>query len=75
MSEFGFTLRLDASELSDAQVMDLYNALPDSTISTRDGQAFIEVDREAGSFAEAVVTAIADIERLGLRVTEIEPDR
>ena len=76
MSEFSFTLRLDAADLSDAQVAALYDALPESTASARDGKAFVELDRDAPTFTDAVVGAIEDIERLplGLRVVELEPD-
>ena len=75
MSEFTVTLRLAASELSDAQVARLYDALPESTAATRDGRVLVEVDREAAGFADAVVGAILDVESaLGVPVAEVQPE-
>lgn len=74
MSEFSFTLRLGVSELSDEQVARIYDALPESTVGARNGQVFIELDRDAPTFADAVVGAIEDIEHLGLKVAELEPE-
>lgn len=75
MSEFTVTLRLAASELSDAQVARLYDALPESTAATRDGRVLVEVDREAPGFADAVVGAILDVESaLGVPVAEVQPE-
>lgn len=76
MREFSFTLRLDATELPDALAAGLYAALPESTVSARNGEVFIELDRKGPTFADSVVGAIEVIERLplGLRVAEIEPE-
>ncbi len=75
MSEFTVTLRLAASELSDAHVAALYDALPESTVATRDGRVLVEIDREAPGFADAVVAAIFDVERvLGVPVAEVQPE-
>lgn len=75
MSEFTVTLRLAVSELSDAQVARLYDALPESTAATRDGCVLVEIDREAPGFADAVVAAILDVESvLGVPVAEIQPE-
>jgi hypothetical protein len=75
VSEFGFTLRLGASELSDEQVARLYDALPESTASARDGRVLVEIDREAHTFADAVVAAILNVEKvIGVPVVEVEPE-
>lgn len=75
MSEFTVTLLLAATELSDAQVARLYDALPESTAATRDGRVLVEIDREAPGFADAVVAAILDIESvLGVPVAEVQPE-
>ena len=75
MSEFTVTLKLAASELSDAQVARLYDALPEATAATRDGRVVVEIDREAPGFADAAVGAILDVERvLGVLVAEVEPE-
>ncbi len=74
--EFSFTLLLGAPELSDAQVKLIYDHLPDANLSQRDGRVYIGFDREAPSFAEAVVSAILDLERVlpEVPVIELEPD-
>ena len=76
MSEFSFTLALDASRLSDTQVRALYETVPDSTTSDRNSRTFIGIDREAPDFATAVVSAIEDVERAlpNVRVIALEPD-
>lgn len=75
MSEFGFTLRLQASDLSDAEVARLYEFVPESTVSARDGTVLIEIDRESPTFADAAVSAILDVEKvLGVPVVEVQPE-
>ena len=76
MSEFSFTLALDASRLSDTQVSALYETVPDSTTSDRGERTFVGIDREASDFATAVVSAIEDVERAlpNVRVIALEPD-
>lgn len=76
MNEYSFTLKLDASSLSDEQLRLLYEALPEATISERDGNAFIELDTDGRTFAHAVVEGIERIEGVpaGVRVVAIEPE-
>lgn len=76
MSEFSFTLALDASRLSDTQIKALYETVPDSTTSDRGNRTFVGIDREAADFASAVVSAIEDVERAlpSIRVIALEPD-
>ena len=76
MSEFSFTLALDASRLTDTQVRALYENVPDSTASDRGNRTFVGIDREAADFASAVVSAIEDVERAlpNVRVMTLEPD-
>lgn len=76
MNEYSFTLKLDASPLSDEQIRSLYDVLPEVTISERDGNAFIELDTDGRTFAHAVVEAIERIERVpaGVRVVALEPE-
>ncbi|MHC4473820.1 MAG: helix-turn-helix transcriptional regulator [Planctomycetota bacterium] len=48
----------------------------DALFGLRDGVAFLDFDREAGSLSEAVFSAILDVARsgIGARVLRIEPD-
>ena len=74
--EFGFTLLLDAPELTDAQVKGIYDRLSDANLSQRDGRVYIGFDREAPTFAEAAVSAILDLEQVlpEIAVLELEPE-
>lgn len=76
MNEFSFTLALDVSGLSDSEISALYNTLPDSTASERNGRAYVGLDRAAPDFATAVVSAIENIERAlpNVRVLALEPE-
>ena len=76
MSEFSFTLALDAGRLNDARIRALYGIVPDSTMSERGGRTFVAIDRNAPDFATAVVSAIEDVERAlpSVRVMALEPD-
>ncbi len=73
-----FTLVLDGvSELTDAVTDALYQAgCDDALVGSRDGVAFLDFDREADSFQDAVLSAIASVESssIGVRVIRIEPD-
>ena len=75
MSEFSFTLALDASSLDDTQISALYSSVPDSTASERNQRAYVGIDRQSADFASAVVTAIEDVERAlpAVRVVALEP--
>lgn len=74
--EFSFTLLLAASELSEEQMRLVYDRLPDANLSQRDGRVYVGFDREGLSFADAVVSAIIDLERVlpDTPVLELEPE-
>ncbi|TMG52461.1 MAG: hypothetical protein E6H84_14190 [Chloroflexi bacterium] len=76
MSEFSFTLVLDAGELSRNQINGLYGSVPDSTASERNGKTYVGMDREAPDFGMAVVSAIEDVERAlpDVTVVAVEPE-
>lgn len=77
MSEFSFSLRLGARPpLEDAQIKALYDTVTDATITERDGRVFVGIDREAPSFADAVVSAIEDVRRAlpAIPVVELQPE-
>ncbi|MFA5786151.1 MAG: hypothetical protein WDA71_04065 [Actinomycetota bacterium] len=75
-SEFEFTLVIDG-DLTDGDIVDrLHDAGCDNaTFGSVDGVGFGDFHREAGSFLEAVLQAIGQVEQVsGLRVLHVEPD-
>jgi len=46
----------------------------DSLVGMCNGAPFFDCDREADSFLDAVLSAIADVESVGLRAERVEPD-
>lgn len=76
MPAYSFTLRLETDRLDEEQVERAYEGgLHDFTFVERAGHAYVGVDREAEGFADAVVSAIDDVESvLGIRVAEVEPE-
>jgi hypothetical protein len=75
---YPFTLILSGvSELTDELQDALFESgCDDALLGTRDGVVYLDFDREASSFREAVLSAIADVERAGVgaRVVRVEPD-
>ena len=74
MSTYHFTLVVDGTDIQSGATVDgLYEAgCDDALIGRADGVQYIEFDREAASLAEAVLSAVADIERVdGIRVLRI----
>lgn len=70
-----FTLVIDGGDVVEGADA-LYEAgCDDATFSQLDGQGYGGFDREAPSLAEALATAIRDVESVaGLRVRRVEPD-
>jgi hypothetical protein len=69
MITYEFTLRLDR-EVTAEEADALYGVFHDGSIVTGDGKTEIEFTREAPGLAEAIVSAIRDVESIGdLRVT------
>ena len=73
-----FTLILSGvPDLSEKVVDALYEAgCDDALVGMRDGVVFLDFDREADSFKDAVLSAIADVEGAGIqaKVVRVEPD-
>lgn len=61
MKTFEFTLRLDR-EITEQEVEALYGAFDDGSVVTGPGSTVIDFEREAPSFAEAIVSAVGDVE-------------
>ena len=79
MNSYNFILVLSGIHAPTEDVEDgLFEAgCDDSTLSFRNNIAYLEFDREAHSFQEAVQSAIEQVESLdlGVRVDRIEPMR
>jgi predicted DNA-binding transcriptional regulator AlpA len=75
---YDFTLVLDGvSDLTDEVTDALYGGqCDDALVLMRDGVVYVDFTREADSFAEAVLSAINDVEssEIGARVVRVEPD-
>lgn len=74
MPSHHFTLIVDGADLQDESVVNnLYESgCDDALIGVADGVQFIDFDRDAASLDEAVLSAVADIERVdGVRVVRV----
>ena len=74
MSTHHFTLIVDGPDVQSGAVVDaLYEAgCDDALIGRTDGVQYVEFDREAAGLVEAVLSAVADIERVdGVKVVRI----
>lgn len=77
MPEHNFTLILN---LTNGEVDDYADALydagcDDGMVGEIDGTPYVEFDREAPTLADAILSAIRDVESVdGLRVLHVEPD-
>jgi hypothetical protein len=71
-----FTLVLTGvSEVTDALEESLFESgCDDALLGYRDGIVYLDFDREATSFREAVLSALADVARAGFEVARVEPD-
>jgi len=68
MATYEFTLRMDR-EVSEMEADALYGVFGDGSVMTGEGRTEIEFTREANSWAEAIGSAIRDVESVaGLRV-------
>jgi hypothetical protein len=74
MGKYEFTLRLDR-EVADEEADALYAVISDAGIATGPGVTEIEFTREAPSWAEAIGSAIHDVESIpGVTVTGVGQD-
>lgn len=65
----------DASEISDDQADDLFEAgCDDGTPASANGVAWIHFDREALSLEEAIRSAVAQIHSAGFTISKVELD-
>ena len=74
MQTHHFTLIIEGPDMQEETIIDALfdNGCDDGTIGRSEGIQFIVFDREAASFAEAVRSAIDNIERVpGLKIVRI----
>jgi hypothetical protein len=71
-----FTFILGPEEqLTDAKIEQILEACDDALVGGRDQFATVEFDREAPRFADAVISALQEIEQVpGVRVLRVEPE-
>lgn len=78
MPSYSFTLVVEGADLQNDEAQDaLFEAgCDDATFGAVDGVQFAEFDREADSYAQALTSAIATIQRTikDARVVHVEPD-
>ncbi|MCY4393876.1 MAG: hypothetical protein OXC10_01895 [Rhodospirillaceae bacterium] len=74
MSNFQFTLIVDGPDLQDAPLIDLLFEVgcDDATVGSSDGVQYVDFDREAAAFNDAILSAVDDLEKLqGVHVVRI----
>ena len=76
MAEYEFTLIVDGDLADDSIVDALYEAgCDDGLVGTADGVGVIDFTRDADTFLDAVLSAIAEVETVPtLRVVRVAPD-
>jgi predicted DNA-binding transcriptional regulator AlpA len=76
MKTYNFLLVLSSNNSADEELEDrLFEAgCDDATLSYRNETAYLEFDREAASFKEAILSAIKQVENTNIIVERIEPD-
>lgn len=76
MTTYTFSLTLAAEDVLTPEISDrLYEAGingDDTLVMSRDGSVFVEFEREAKSLAEAVASAINQVEQAGFRVARVD---
>jgi len=71
MNSYTFTLSIDMAEMTDAALDRLYEAgCNDGRVGRCNGVSFIDFEREAESLADAVESAIRDVQKAGFQVTK-----
>ena len=77
MSAHHFTLIVDGADLQDESVVNSFfeSGCDDALVGSTDEVQFIDFDREAASWDEAVLSAVADVEQVdGVRVIRVNED-
>lgn len=64
MRTYEFTITIP--DVDDETIDALAGRCPDSGVGTSEGRTFVDFDREANSLGEAIDSAVADLEALGI---------
>ncbi|HVB18473.1 MAG TPA: hypothetical protein VNF04_18225 [Stellaceae bacterium] len=75
MTTFAFSVELAGidTDRDDYEAPFYGGACGDALLNVVDGKVFLDFDRDAPSYEEAVKSAIADVEKAGAKVVEITP--
>ena len=74
MSTHHFTLIVDGADLQEESVVNglFESGCDDALVGSTDGVQFLDFDRDAASLGEAVLSAVADVERVdGVHVVRL----
>jgi predicted DNA-binding transcriptional regulator AlpA len=76
MKNYEFTLILaDVAEITSELENAIFEAgCDDALLGSQNGVVYLDFEREANSFVEAVVSAIRDVSKAGVSVARLEPD-
>ena len=72
METYEFTI--DIPEIDDDTIDSLAGRCPDSGVGTCNGGTFVDFDRQAKSLGDAIDSAIADLEALGIHAVRVTVD-
>lgn len=72
MKTYGFTVSIPA--VDDDTIDAIAGKCPDSGVGTCEGETFVDFDRVANSLGEAIDTAVADLEALGVKPIRVMID-
>jgi hypothetical protein len=71
MQTYEFTVLIP--DVDDDMIDAIAGRCPDSGVGTCDGATFVAFDRQAKSLGDAIDTAVADLEALGIHAIRVTP--
>jgi len=72
MQIYEFTIIIP--NVDDATIDAIAGRCPDSGVGTCEGETFVDFDREANSLGQAIDSAVADLETLGIHAIRVTID-
>jgi hypothetical protein len=75
MTTFAFSMELAGVDIDcdDYEAPFYGKACADALLSVVDGRVFLDFDRDASSYEEAVTSAKADVEKTGAKIIRVTP--
>ena len=75
MTTFAFSLRIKGVDIErdDYELPFYEGGCDDALLSVVNGMVFLDFDRDASSYEEAVTSAIHDVEQAGAKVIDVTP--